>query len=66
MRKIKLVLMVILLVLIAVIILQNNESVETHLLFYTITMPRALLLLSTACLGFIMGLFSVIHIVRRR
>ena len=66
MKKIKLVLIVILLVVIAIIILQNTESVETHLLFYTITMPRALLLLSTACLGYIIGLFSAIHIGRKQ
>lgn len=62
MRRIKLVFIAILLLLIAIIILQNTESVETQLLFYTLTMPRALLLLCTALLGFIVGLFSAVRI----
>ena len=64
MRKIKLILITVLVLLIAIIILQNTESVETQLLFYTITMPRALLLLSTACLGFIVGVFSGLRVRR--
>lgn len=66
MRRIKLVFIAILLILIAIIILQNTESVETQLLFYTLTMPRALLLLCTALLGFIVGLFSAVRIGPKR
>jgi uncharacterized integral membrane protein len=66
MRRIKLVFIAILLILIAIIILQNTESVETQLLFYTLTMPRALLLLCTALLGFIVGLFSAVQIGPKR
>lgn len=58
MRRIKSIGIVVLLILTGIIILQNTESVETKLLFITITMPRALLLLTTAAFGFIIGLFA--------
>ena len=55
MKKIKFSGTVGLLILTGIILLQNTESVETKLLFLTITMPRALLLLTTAAFGFIKG-----------
>lgn len=39
-----------------IVILQNTESVETHLLFAKVTMPRAVLLITTAAIGFVAGL----------
>lgn len=39
-----------------ILVLQNTESVETRLLFVTITMPRAVLLLTTFLIGMIVGL----------
>ena len=39
-----------------VIILQNTEPVETKLLFMSITMPRAILLMGTTLIGFALGL----------
>lgn len=41
-----------------VIVLQNTEAVDTRLLFVTITMPRAVLLLITFLLGVIVGLLA--------
>jgi uncharacterized integral membrane protein len=38
-----------------IIILQNTEPVETKLLFLTITMPRAILLMGTTLIGFALG-----------
>lgn len=47
-----------------VIVLQNTEAVDTRLLFVTITMPRAVLLLITFLLGVIVGLLAAF--LRRR
>ena len=45
-----------LLLLVAVIVaLQNTEEVQTRILFASITMPRALLLLVTLTAGFLAG-----------
>ena len=48
--------------LIVTIALQNTESVDTNILFYTITLPRALLLAATAAIGFIIGVLSSFRI----
>ena len=42
-------------VLMLVVVLQNTESVETRLLFATLSMPRALLLLITLLIGVVIG-----------
>ncbi len=46
----------ILLVLIVVIALQNTETVDTKLLFMTVSMPRAMLLFTTLVIGVLIGL----------
>jgi uncharacterized integral membrane protein len=38
-----------------IIILQNTAPVETKILFLTITMPRAILLMGTTLIGFALG-----------
>ena len=53
--KIKLAAIGTLVVLGLIIVLQNTESVQTKVLFMEISMPRALLLLVTLCIGFIAG-----------
>jgi putative membrane protein len=55
MKKAKLIIAIVLAVLCLIIVLQNTASVETRFLFVTITMPRAVLLLSTAAIGFALG-----------
>lgn len=55
MKKAKMVFTLILLVLGAIIVLQNTESVQTNILWYSITMPRAVLLAMTALVGFAIG-----------
>jgi uncharacterized integral membrane protein len=51
-----------LLALVAVVlILQNRDPVETQLLFATVTMPRAILLLLTALLGFAAGILVSLY-----
>lgn len=39
-----------------IIILQNTEPVETRLLFFSLAIPRAILLMATTLIGFALGL----------
>jgi len=45
-----------LLIVVIIVVLQNTQAVETKLLFFTVTMPRALLLLITLAVGVVAGL----------
>jgi len=56
--RVKLVALGVLVVLALVLVFQNMQSVETRLLFVTVTMPRALLLLIVFALGFLAGLIA--------
>jgi len=56
MKRLKLIVTVIVVLLAVIIILQNTASVETRLLFATVTMPRAVLLVTTTAIGFLAGL----------
>jgi uncharacterized integral membrane protein len=58
MKKAKLITAGILALLIVIVILQNTEAVETRLLFVTVTMPRALLLMITLVVGFAIGIIA--------
>ncbi|MFH1007937.1 MAG: lipopolysaccharide assembly protein LapA domain-containing protein [Candidatus Latescibacterota bacterium] len=49
-----------------VIVLQNTEVVETKVLFATVVMPRAFLLLTTTVLGFVLGMLVSILWAKRR
>lgn len=44
------------LLIVVIVVLQNTESVETRVLFFSFTMPRALLLVITLVVGVIAGL----------
>jgi uncharacterized integral membrane protein len=41
-----------------ILVFQNRDPVETHLLWATVEMPRAVLLLATFLLGVIVGLLA--------
>lgn len=56
MKKMKLIVIAILAILAAIIILQNIETVDTKILFLTISMPRAILLAVTWAIGLSCGL----------
>ncbi len=49
-----------------ILILQNTEPVETRLLFTTVTMPRAVLLILTTLVGFALGLLVCLIGSRRK
>ena len=66
MKRIKIIGIGVLVLLIIIVVLQNTERVDTRLLFFTITMPRALLLAATAALGFIIGLMSSLKISKSK
>ena len=53
-------------ILAAIIILQNTQRTETKLLFITVEMPRAVLLLVTLAVGFVLGLMTTGWIAARR
>lgn len=56
MVRLKLVIALVLTVLVLVVLVQNTDTVETRLLFATVTMPRAMLLFGTLLIGFVLGL----------
>jgi len=66
MQILKLVVVAIIAIAAIVVIAQNTAAVDTRLLFVTVTMPRALLLLLTLATGFVLGLFFSAVIIRRK
>ena len=56
MRKVKLIAIVVVSILAVVILLQNTESVQTRILFTTVQMSHALLMMLMFALGFIVGI----------
>ena len=66
MKKAKLIIAIVLAVLCLIIVLQNTASVETRFLFVTITMPRAVLLLSTAAIGFVLGVLVSLIMCKKK
>jgi uncharacterized integral membrane protein len=58
MKNARMIALSVLAVLVAVVVLQNTEAVETKILFMTVTMPRAVLLFVTAALGFAAGVLT--------
>jgi uncharacterized integral membrane protein len=57
MKKAKSIIILIVILLAIIVILQNTQSVETKILFVTVTMPRALLLIVTFMAGITAGIF---------
>ena len=60
MKQVRLIAILVLALVVAVLILQNTEPVETRLLFATVEMPRALLLLTTVLVGFALGILTAL------
>ena len=56
MNRFKMLSIAIVTILGVIIILQNTEPVETKLLFLSIIMPRAILLMGTTLIGFALGI----------
>jgi uncharacterized integral membrane protein len=65
-NKTKTIVLIIVSLLALIIILQNIRPVETYILFFKVTMPRAFLLIVTLLLGFIGGALSVFFISKKK
>jgi len=57
-KKVKIASAAILVIIALIIAFQNRESVDTKLLFATVTMPRAALLFITLVIGFTGGILT--------
>jgi uncharacterized integral membrane protein len=66
MHKFKLIVAGILAILILIVVLQNTASVETKILMITLTMPRAVLLIVTLLIGFLIGVLSSSRLKKKR
>jgi uncharacterized integral membrane protein len=65
MNKLKVVGIAIIVLVVVIVVLQNTQTVETNLLFLTVTMPNAALLFGTLIVGFAIGVLTAGHIVSR-
>ena len=65
MKKAKVIGIILISILAVVIFLQNTQAVETKLLFTTVTMSRALLLILTFVAGFATGLITMSYMIRK-
>jgi uncharacterized integral membrane protein len=65
MAKAKIIIILIVSLLSLIVFIQNRQSVDTKLLFATITMPLVLLLILTFVMGSILGLFITSYVQRK-
>ena len=66
MTRTKVVITTILALLVFIVILQNTAAVETKILFVTITMPRAVLLIGTTLVGFLLGVLVAFRMAKQK
>ena len=66
MKKTKIIVMGVLVLIAFVLTIQNTQPVNTHILLFTVTMPRAVLLLLMTLIGFAIGVFTVFHYIGKR
>lgn len=64
MKKIKIAIILIVSLLSLILFIQNRQMIETKLLFVTISMPLALLLILTFIMGSILGLVIASYVLR--
>jgi uncharacterized integral membrane protein len=65
MKKAKIIIILIISLLALVVFVQNRQTVDTKLLFVTITMPRVLLLIITFIMGFVVGIILAGYMLRQ-
>ena len=63
MNKVKVVAIAVIGLVAVIVALQNTQTVETKLLFLTVTLPNAALLFGTLIIGFAIGVLTAGHIV---
>lgn len=64
-KKTKFFLAAIAILLVVIVVMQNTGTIETKLLFVSISMPRAVLLVVHLLIGFLLGLFAGGRLKRR-
>ena len=64
MRAVKIAIPVVLAILLVIVVLQNREDVETHLLFFTVTMPQVALLGVILVAGYLLGIITMLFVRR--
>jgi uncharacterized integral membrane protein len=62
-NKLKIMAVALIALVVVVVVLQNTQTVDTKLLFFTVTMPNAALLFGTLITGFVIGVLTAGHIV---
>jgi uncharacterized integral membrane protein len=62
----KLILVMILLLLFAIAVLQNTQPVSLKFLFWSVSMPRAILILISALIGLVLGLYFSVRAKKNR
>ena len=66
MRKAKLIAIVIICILTIILFAQNAETAQANILFWSVRMSRALLLLLTFVFGFVVGISVPAYFLRKR
>jgi len=66
MKRAKTISLAILALLVIVVVLQNTETVRPKLLFWSVAMPRAVLLLVTLLAGFALGMLARLRLSREK
>lgn len=59
MKRVRIGIIIAAVVVLLIVVLQNLGSVEARILFARVTMPIALLILSTTAIGFVLGVAAV-------
>lgn len=65
MKRWKLIVALFLVALIGIVVIQNREPVETHILFKTIVMSHSALLFLTAWIGFVAGILMGLFVAKK-
>lgn len=65
-KRIKLILVITIISLVAIVILQNTEAVTANLLFKEVSMSLSLMLLLTFILGIITGFVSMLVLSKKK
>jgi uncharacterized integral membrane protein len=65
MDKAKLIIAAVVAAILIILILQNSEDVEIRILFATVIMPRAVLIVITALFGFVIGVLMAMVYSRK-
>lgn len=66
MKKAKLIAIAVVSILALIIVLQNTEPAQAHILFWMVEMSRALLLMLTFILGLVTGILLATHVLRKK